>query len=101
MNYQPDRYVAVHRSDSEGTGLTYRQVSRYEVIDQQDPDHKVVWTEYTQEKAARRARQYNVGTRVPGCKTCDDPTYTQGPDHTPSRNCESGKRPHCTCDTCF
>lgn len=23
------------------------------------------------------------------------------PPHTPSKNCESGKRPHCTCDVCF
>jgi hypothetical protein len=23
------------------------------------------------------------------------------PYHTPSPRCESGKRPHCTCDTCF
>jgi len=101
MLYQPDRYIAVQRGDSEGTGPTYRQVTRFEVIDQQDPDHKVVWTEPTLEKAAYRARRYNVGTRAPGCKTCDDPTYEMGPDHTASQNCESGKRPHCTCDTCF
>lgn len=24
-----------------------------------------------------------------------------GPPHTASRNCESGKRDHCTCDVCF
>ncbi len=23
------------------------------------------------------------------------------PRHKPSINCKSGKRPHCTCDTCF
>lgn len=23
------------------------------------------------------------------------------PYHTPSARCESGKRPHCTCDICF
>ena len=23
------------------------------------------------------------------------------PSHKPSHKCESGKRPHCTCDTCF
>ncbi len=23
------------------------------------------------------------------------------PSHTPSKNCESGKQPHCTCDVCF
>lgn len=24
-----------------------------------------------------------------------------GPRRTPSSRCESGKRPYCTCDTCF
>jgi hypothetical protein len=23
------------------------------------------------------------------------------PDHDASRNCQSGKRAHCSCDTCF
>ena len=23
------------------------------------------------------------------------------PSHTPSRNCQSGGHPHCTCDWCF
>ena len=23
------------------------------------------------------------------------------PPHLPSKNCESGKRPHCTCEVCF
>jgi hypothetical protein len=36
------------------------------------------------------------------CAYCDahrdDPMM---PSHTPSERCESGKRPHCTCDTCF
>lgn len=37
----------------------------------------------------------------PDCKTCQDPAQRGGPSHDPSRNCESGKRPHCSCDTCF
>jgi hypothetical protein len=36
------------------------------------------------------------------CSYCDqfgdDPMM---PRHTPSDRCESGKHPHCTCDTCF
>ncbi len=24
-----------------------------------------------------------------------------GPPHKPSTYCESGKKPHCTCDACF
>lgn len=29
------------------------------------------------------------------------PTDVHGPSHRASDRCESGKRPHCTCDTCF
>ena len=42
--------------------------------------------------------------RVPlgECAYCDkwgdDPMM---PRHSASERCESGKRPHCTCDTCF
>jgi hypothetical protein len=36
------------------------------------------------------------------CAYCDanrsDPMM---PSHTPSDRCESGKRPHCTCDLCY
>ena len=35
------------------------------------------------------------------CDTCKDPAQKHGPSHFPSPNCESGKRPHCSCDTCF
>jgi len=37
-----------------------------------------------------------------GCKEfydSDDPSSVFAPDHRPSPRCESGKRPHCTCDT--
>ena len=30
---------------------------------------------------------------------CDPKAY--GPPPDPSPRCESGKRPHCSCDTCF
>jgi hypothetical protein len=34
------------------------------------------------------------------CPSCD--RYGQhGPSHDASPRCESGSRPHCTCDTCF
>lgn len=38
-----------------------------------------------------------------GCATCAElATSSQwGPPHDPSPRCESGKRPHCTCDMCF
>lgn len=48
----------------------------------------------------------------PTCKTCIEIFYSQinkgksinsifAPRHKPSARCESGKHPHCTCDTCF
>lgn len=36
------------------------------------------------------------------CNYCDSHRDDQMmPSHTASENCESGKRPHCTCDTCY
>ena len=38
------------------------------------------------------------------CKYCDDMRArgaTFFPSHDASRNCQSGGRNHCTCDTCF
>ena len=39
-----------------------------------------------------------------GCKFCDDRKAegcTFFPPHNASPQCESGRRNHCTCDTCF
>lgn len=38
--------------------------------------------------------------RVKGCTTCEQ-YGLHGPSHDASDRCESGKRPHCSCDTCF
>lgn len=35
------------------------------------------------------------------CRTIYFESKSPAPNHEPSRYCESGKRPHCTCDTCF
>jgi hypothetical protein len=36
------------------------------------------------------------------CAYCDEHRDDgMMPPHTPSSRCESGKRPHCTCDVCF
>lgn len=38
------------------------------------------------------------------CKYCDGERQRQNaffPPHDASHRCESGKREHCTCDTCF
>lgn len=51
--------------------------------------------------AAKKARL--AYRRPPGeCAYCDahrdDPMM---PSHTASARCESGRHPHCTCDTCY
>jgi len=40
--------------------------------------------------------------RHPDCSTClTQSVFPGGPDHEPSEYCRSGKRPHCSCDSCF
>lgn len=40
--------------------------------------------------------------RVEGCSYCEqNKGASMMPSHDASLRCESGKRPHCTCDTCF
>lgn len=64
-----------------------------------------------QETAIERiTRLESIGYLDPNCKTCQEifyPAYKHGdvsvfaPSHKPNDKCKSGKRPHCTCDTCF
>lgn len=53
----------------------------------------------TPEQLAARLRY----RRPPGeCPTCDALRNDRMmPSHTAREGCESGKRPHCTCDVCF
>jgi len=53
-------------------------------------------------------RWEDEGWLVPGCAGCQEyynstsrPVDVFAPGHKGSANCESGKRPHCTCDRCF
>ena len=52
-------------------------------------------------------RLVKVGSIAPQgeCKYCDDVIRKQDTDFYPShrirQGCQSGKRPHCTCSTCF
>lgn len=39
-------------------------------------------------------------SRTPSCDTCWEAT-DMTPHHDPSPACESGRRDHCTCDTCY
>lgn len=52
------------------------------------------------------------GELDPNCKTCIEYFYPRiragaafsdihAPSHKPSKRCQSGRIPHCTCDTCF
>lgn len=55
-------------------------------------------------KPQRVARLERQGCIVRGCKGCEvlfENPDTMAPRHKPSERCKSGKRPHCTCDTCF
>lgn len=54
------------------------------------------------------ARWERMGSLDPNCPSCkefyDNPKHPSdvfAPNHRPSDRCQSGKRPHCTCDTCF
>jgi hypothetical protein len=51
-------------------------------------------------EAAREAAEADRKAEMAACPTCqrDDP---RGPAHFASRRCESGRRNHCTCDTCY
>lgn len=63
--------------------------------------------ETRQEQIARWEREGWLDPACPGCAyiyraTGHLPTeVAMGPHHDPSPCCRSGKRPHCTCDTCF
>lgn len=37
----------------------------------------------------------------PDCDYCREVSVFGGPSHTASSNCRSGRRNHCTCDTCW
>lgn len=57
------------------------------------------------------ARWEREGFAAPACEGCREvynavaqgqhPSRVFAPRHKPSDRCESGKRPHCACDTCF
>ena len=49
--------------------------------------------------AARLNRRHKLPAGE--CKYCDGEKGTFHPSHDASDKCESGKRAHCSCDTCF
>jgi hypothetical protein len=57
-------------------------------------------------RAERLERWEKMGIYDPNCSGCkpilDHPRLDPfQPSHKPSSYCRSGKRPHCTCDSCF
>jgi hypothetical protein len=61
-------------------------------------------------KVLAAVRAAATGPRLePGCTTCDEyrehfertGSWPSGPRHDAMERCESGKHPHCTCETCF
>lgn len=59
-----------------------------------------------EKKLKRIVRMEVMGALDRTCSRCrefyDHPDGTPfAPDHKASDHCESGKRPHCTCDRCF
>lgn len=60
----------------------------------------------TETRAERIARLTNLGLVDPDCAYCAEalahPTLSAFmPSHRASPGCRSGRRPHCTCDTCW
>lgn len=60
------------------------------------------------EKQEQIKRMEATGAIDPDCDYCrhefyarDNPVHVFAPRHTASSRCESGRRSHCTCDTCF
>lgn len=50
----------------------------------------------------RQAKGIRVSEAPVGeCRYCDEYRGRMHPSHDASNNCQSGKRSHCTCDTCF
>lgn len=58
----------------------------------------------TEEEIQERQKKARLAYRRPPgeCAYCDaHRNDSMMPSHTASKRCESGKHPHCTCDTCF
>lgn len=61
--------------------------------------------ETREEMISRWEKEGRLDPICPGCREFYEspkfPTDVFAPNHKASNGCESGKRPHCTCDTCF
>lgn len=62
-------------------------------------------TETREQMIARWERMGALDPDCPGCRewyiSARMPSEVFAPGHRASQRCQSGKHPHCTCDTCF
>lgn len=57
--------------------------------------------ETKEEKIGRLVRERYIFRDCRGCDVFFDNPDAMAPRHNASSRCQSGKRPHCTCDTCW
>ncbi len=64
----------------------------------------ILTPETREQKIARLEALGMLDSACPGCREryeAKDPTSVFAPNHKASDRCRSGKRPHCSCDTCW
>lgn len=65
--------------------------------------HVKAWRTATEDLAYKNRRKHRA-EYASECNLCDEMRRkgdTFHPSHDASKNCESGKRKHCSCDICF
>ena len=72
-----------------------------EIVADEEPDSHELW-EMALDHFQPEAEVIEViDDEEDDCKLCEDYREQGGPPHEPSPRCESGQRPHCSCDRCF
>jgi hypothetical protein len=76
-----------------------------QAVQQATQDWKRKWNMTREEMIADWEKRALLDPICPGCQEFYQsprlPIDVFAPSHKASGGCESGKRPHCTCDTCF
>lgn len=74
---------------------------RYMVTSYDRPEPHCQKCDWAKRDAANRSHRRSEAPKGE-CRYCDENKGVPfTPYHDPSPYCESGKHPHCTCDTCF
>ena len=87
--------VSEHAYENETKALQFMEFHQRQIVDNPMVETILVNTPETLEWWTKDTR-----VRVTMCPSCKD-TDERGPSHRGSSMCESGKRPHCSCGTCF